>query len=95
MEWSQTYNPLGNAWLSTLAAAVPVVLLLALIALFKVRVHLAALTGFLAALGIALFVYVMSGQSALAASLFGAAYGFFPIGWIILNLTRINFLQAE
>lgn len=95
MEWSQTYNPLGNAWLSTLAAAVPVVLLLALIALFKVRVHLAALTGFLAALGIALFVYGMPGQSALAASLFGAAYGFFPIGWIILNLIFLYTLTVE
>ena len=50
MEWLQNYNPLGNAWLSTLVAALPVVILLALIAILEVRIHIAALIGLGAAL---------------------------------------------
>ena len=37
MPWTQNYDPLGSGWLSPLAAAVPIVLLLALLASGKVR----------------------------------------------------------
>jgi lactate permease len=49
-QWPQVYDPLGNAWLSTLCAAVPVVVLLGALALFRVRAHVAALLGLAAAL---------------------------------------------
>jgi lactate permease len=84
--WIQNYNPLHNAFLSTLCAAVPIVILLSSIALLRIRIHLAALFGLAVALGVALVVYGMPVKSALAATLYGAAYGLFPIGWIILNL---------
>jgi lactate permease len=84
--WQQHYNPLGNAFLSTLVAALPVVVLLGSIALLRVRVHLAALWGLGLAMAIALLVYRMPPASAVAAMCYGAAYGLFPIGWIILNL---------
>ena len=41
--WNQIYNPLGNTALSTIAAAIPVVTLLVLIASGKVKAHLAAI----------------------------------------------------
>ena len=84
--WSQNYNPLGNVWLSTLAAAVPIVGLLGSIALLNIRIHLAALLALLVALLLALGVYRMPADTAAAAALYGAAYGLFPIGWIIFNV---------
>src|SRR5688572_4056498 len=95
MEWLQNYDPLGNAWLSTLVAAVPIVVLLGLIAILEVRIHLAALIGLAAALAIAIGVYGMPGQTAAATTLYGAAYGCFPIGWIILNLIFLYQLTVK
>jgi lactate permease len=95
MEWLQNYNPLNNATLSTLVAAVPVVVLLALIAILEVRIHVAALIGLAAALLIAIAVYGMPGQAATATAVYGAAYGLFPIGWIILNLIFLYQLTVQ
>lgn len=95
MEWLQNYNPLGNALLSTLVAAIPVVVLLGLIAILEVRIHIAALIGLLTALAIAVGVYGMPAQAAGATTLYGAAYGLFPIGWIILNLIFLYQLTVD
>jgi len=67
--WTQDYNPLGNALLSTLLAAVPIVVLLGSIALLKIRIHLAALLGLAVALVVALFVYHMPFAAASATTL--------------------------
>src|SRR4029453_1523609 len=85
MEWIQVYDPLGNAWLSTLAAALPIFLLLATLALLEWKAHWAALTGLTAALLVSILIYGMPVRAAMATAVFGAAYGLFPIGWIILN----------
>ena len=86
MGWDQVYDPLGAAWLSTAAAALPIVLLLGGLAVLKLRAHIAALLGLGAAAGIAVLVFGMpAGMAARTAGL-GAAYGLFPIGWIILNV---------
>ncbi len=84
--WLQNYNPLGRAWLSTLAASLPIVGLLASIAFLNLRIHVAALLGLLAALLLSLAVFRMPADMAAAAALYGAAYGLFPIGWLILNV---------
>ena len=86
MEWLQNYNPLGNVVLSTLVAALPVVVLLGAIAVLEIRIHLAALLGLAVALAVALFVFSMPFSAAAATTFYGAAFGLFPIGWIILNL---------
>ena len=95
MIWTQHYNPLHNPALSTLVAALPVVVLLGAIALLKIRIHLAALLGLAVALGIALGVYAMPVRAALATTIYGAAYGLFPIGWIILNLIFLHGLTVK
>ena len=43
--WNQVYNPFNNSVLSTIAAALPVVTLLVLIASNKVKAHIAAVIG--------------------------------------------------
>ena len=84
MSWSQVYTPLGGLLLSALVAALPIVVLLGLLAFCHVRAHLAALAGLAAALLIAVCVYGMPFKLSLAAVANGAAYGLFPIGWIVL-----------
>ena len=95
MRWLQVYDPLGNPLLSTVVAAIPVVVLLSSIALLKIRIHYAALLGLAVALAIALAVYRMPGSAAAASAIYGAAYGLFPIGWIILNLIFLYQLTVK
>ncbi|MGH9915505.1 MAG: L-lactate permease, partial [Pyrinomonadaceae bacterium] len=85
MTWYQTYAPLGSLFLSALVAAIPIIILLGLLGLFRVSAHVAALIGLLSAWLIAVFVYGMPIKLATSAAGFGAAYGLFPIGWIVLN----------
>ena len=84
--WFQNYDPLNNALLSTLLAALPILVLLGSIALLRIKIHFAALAGLGVAILIALLVYQMPVSASVATTLFGGAYGLFPIGWIILNL---------
>ncbi|MGC1274151.1 MAG: L-lactate permease [Planctomycetaceae bacterium] len=86
MTWTQNYIPLADSLtLSTLAAAIPVVLLLGLLAFFHVRAHVAAIVGLSAALVVAIAVYGMPMRLAGLSAVYGAAYGLFPIGWIVLS----------
>jgi lactate permease len=84
--WNQVYNPLGNAALSTVAAAVPVVLLLVLIASGRVKAHVAAIIAVIVTNLIAIFVFTMPANMSIRASILGIVTGFFPIGWIVLNV---------
>jgi lactate permease len=95
MEWTQNYDPFQSAWLSTLVAALPVVVLLASIAILSIRIHLAAVAGLIVALAVAIFAFAMPMKMAAATAALGAAYGLFPIGWIILNLIFLYQLTVE
>ncbi len=95
MPWLQNYHPFQNAALSTTIAALPVVVLLGLLALGHVRAWLAALIGLAAALGVALFAFKMPAAAAFGAAGYGAAYGLFPIGWIVLNVMFLHHLTVK
>src|SRR3954469_25725527 len=85
MGWVQAYDPFHHAWLSTIVAAFPIVLLLVTLGLLEWKAHWAALAGLAAAFAVATAVYGMPASTALGAALDGAAYGLFPIGWIVVN----------
>jgi lactate permease len=86
MNWTQVYTPVaGSLGLSALVAALPVVVLLGLLAFGHVKAHWAALSGLATSLGVAILVFGMPAQLAGLAALMGAAYGLFPIGWIVLG----------
>jgi len=93
--WNQVYNPLGNEFLSTLAAAIPVVTLLVLLASGKVKAHVAALIALLAAILVAIVIFTMPTGMALRAAILGVVTGFFPIGWIVLNVIFLYRLTVE
>src|SRR5882762_3584620 len=95
MTWVQNYDPLHNFAVSAVVATLPVVVLLSAIALFRVRIHFAALLGLAVALAVAIVVYRMPSTTAFAATLHGACYGLFPIGWIILNLIFLYQLTVQ
>ncbi len=95
MGWHQVYDPLGNAWLSTLVAAFPIVLLLGGLALLKLRAHVAALVGLASAVLAAVIAFGMPAAMAARTAGLGAAYGLFPIGWIILNVIFLYDLTCE
>jgi lactate permease len=84
--WNQVYNPFGNSVLSTIAAAIPVVTLLVLIASGKVKAHIAAIIAVILANLIAIFIFTMPAGMSIRATALGIVSGFFPIGWIVLNV---------
>jgi lactate permease len=93
--WNQIYNPLGNAFFSTMAAALPVLTLLFLIASNKIKAHHAAVIALIVANLVAVFVFTMPADKSLRATVLGAVTGFFPIGWIVLNVIFLYRLTVE
>ncbi len=93
--WQQAYNPLGAWWLSTIAASLPIIVLLGTLAFDLLKAHWAALAGFAAALLIATAAFHMPVRVAVSAAVYGAGYGLMPIGWIILNVIFLYTLTLE
>lgn len=93
--WNQVYDPLRNWVASTLLAALPIFVLLGTLAFLRLKAHAAALLGLASALAVSILVFGMPADKALAVSLFGAAYGLFPIGWIILNVIFLYTLADD
>jgi lactate permease len=83
LEWVQVYDPLDSAWLSTLLAATPIVVLLGLLVLGQPAPR-AAVAGLTVALAVAIGGYGMPPAAALASAAYGAAFGLLPIGWIVV-----------
>lgn len=84
--WDQVYNPLNHPVLSPLAAAIPVITLLVLIASGKVKAHIAAIIAVIVTNLITIGIFHMPADMSARATLLGVVTGFFPIGWIVLNV---------
>ena len=95
MPWTQNYDPTGSEILSTIVAIVPVVMLLGTLGLLGWSAPKAAAAGLLASLAVAIGIYRMPWQSAVAAAGFGACYGMFPIGWIVFAAVFMYVLTVE
>jgi lactate permease len=93
--WNQVYNPFDNTVLSTVAAALPVVTLLVLIASNKVKAHIAAIIALIVANVVAIAIFTMPAGMSLRATALGAVTGLFPIGWIVLNVIFLYRLTVE
>src|SRR5882724_5688084 len=93
--WNQVYDPFSNSVLSTIAAALPVVTLLVLIASNKVKAHIAAVIALVVANLVAIVIFTMPANMSIRATVLGAITGFFPIGWIVLNVIFLYRLTVE
>jgi lactate permease len=93
--FTQTYDPLHNVILSTVVAAFPIVLLLGLIASGKIKSHWAALIALAATVAVAILAYGMPTDMAVKVTGLGFVNGFFPIGWIIVNVIFLYRLTVD
>ncbi|MQR00359.1 L-lactate permease [Glaciimonas soli] len=86
MIWQQIYDPFHNMVISTLLAALPVVVLLVGLGFLRWKAHIAAAAGLITALVISIFAYGMPAGLAANAAFLGILTGLLPIGWIVLNI---------
>ncbi|MBD9512533.1 lactate permease LctP family transporter [Pseudomonas sp. PDM22] len=82
--WQQLYTPLGSLGLSALAALVPIIFFFLALAVFRLKGHVAGAITLVLSLLIAISVYQMPVDKALASAVYGFFYGLWPIAWIIV-----------
>jgi lactate permease len=81
--WMQGYDPANHWWLSTILAALPLVILLAAMIVFRLKGHISALIALAIAFVIAIAIFHMPVHLAALSTLLGVGYGLFPIFWIV------------
>ena len=83
--WEQNYSPVaGSLGWSTLIAAIPLVILFYMLGVKRKPSWIAGLTALGVALVLAVVLFGMPVQLAGASMVYGAAFGLFPIGWIVI-----------
>ena len=82
--WQQVYDPIGNIWLSSLIAALPILFFFYALIKLKLKGYIAATITVGIALLVALFFYKMPADRAFASVIYGFFYGLWPIAWIII-----------
>ena len=95
MQWTQVYDPFGHWWLSTLVAALPIIVLLGLLAGFKVKPHWCAITGALTAVLVATIFFTMPVILAATSFAYGVAFGILKIAWIVLAAVYLYDISVE
>jgi L-lactate permease len=81
----QIYDPLGNLWLSSLVAALPIIFFFVALAVLRMKGHVAGTITVAISLAVAIFFYKMPVEMALASAGYGFLYGLWPIAWIIIG----------
>ena len=93
--WTQTYDPLGHWWLSTLVAALPILVLLGLLAGLRVRAHLCAVAGASTAVIVAILAFKMPALLAVSSFFYGSAFGLLKIVWIVIAAVFLYDISVE
>ena len=94
--WIQNYVTVGDSVvLSALVAAIPLLILFYLLAVRKSKGHIAAIWGLAGALLVAIFVWKMPAGLAISSTLMGAAFGLFPIVWIVVTAVWVYNMTIE
>src|SRR5947209_694849 len=94
--WQQTYTPIANSLaLSALVAAVPIFVLLFMIGIRRKPAWIASLSGLAATVILAAVVYGMPAGMLFSSVLFGAAFGLFPIGWVVFSAILLYRVMQE
>ncbi|HEV8074842.1 MAG TPA: lactate permease LctP family transporter, partial [Candidatus Acidoferrum sp.] len=95
MSWTQVYDPAGIWWVSTLIAALPIVVLFTLLAGLKVKPHWCAIAAAFTAVMLATLVFKMPALLAGSAFAYGVAYGILKIAWIVLAAVYLYDISVE
>src|SRR6516165_1989347 len=95
MHWTQVYDPFGHWWLSTLVAALPILVLFGLLAGLKVKPHLCAISGALTAILVAVIFFKMPLALAAMSFGYGVAFGLLKIAWIVLAAVYLYDISVE
>lgn len=95
MQWTQVYDPFGQWWLSTLVAALPIIVLLGLLAGFKVKPHWCAIAGAATAVLVAIVFFKMPAALAAMSFVYGVAFGVLKIAWIVLAAVFLYDISVE
>src|SRR5216684_566711 len=95
MQWTQIYDPLGHWWLSTLVAALPIIVLFGLLAGLKVKPHWCAISGALTAIVVAILVFKMPLALAAMSFGYGVAFGLLKIVWIVIAAVFLYDISVE
>ncbi|UXN06740.1 L-lactate permease [Bartonella sp. HY761] len=85
MEWVQNYMPVGNLWVSSIIAAIPILFFFIALTMLRMKGYLAGTITVLLTFLIAIIVYKMPISAALASGVYGFFYGLWPIAWIIVG----------
>ncbi|HZR23467.1 MAG TPA: lactate permease LctP family transporter [Vicinamibacterales bacterium] len=94
--WKHNYEPVaGSLGVSAAVAAVPIVVLFLMLGVFRKPAWMSALAALASALLVALGVYGMPFQLAIISTLYGAAYGLFPIAWIVFSSIMLYRLAVD
>lgn len=83
--WQQIYDPMGNIWVSSAIALIPIVFFFLALAVFRMKGSVAGTITVVLALLVSLFAYQMPVEMALASMVYGFLYGLWPIAWIIIG----------
>ena len=94
--WQHNYEPVGGSLgLSAVVAAIPIIVLFVMLGVLRKPAWMAALSALVSAILVALVGYGMPPQLALMSTLFGAAFGLFPIAWIVFASIMLYRLAVD